>query len=185
MSTPIARTLSLCARLPALAFAVFIAAPAPASANGPSVAVTTPILLTSTPRAEQPSATEQMRRDITVLRESGNASDARDAALSICNAIRHREADQTFPVELVSALAVALDSDDGGVQYFSVRSLALLGPAAHEALPALRRLLDREQNPPPGTMMFGISPVPRTENAIAAIEGSSTQVQQALSDECN
>jgi hypothetical protein len=183
MSTPIARIRGPHARCSALALAVFIAAPA--SANGPSIAVISPMLLTSTSRAAQPSAAGHMRRDITVLRESEKTSDARAAALSICNAIRHRRTDQTFPVDLVPALAVASDSDDGGVQYFSVRSLALLGPAADEALPALRRLLDREQHPPPGTMMFGISPVPQTENAIAVIEGRSTQVRQAVSDQCN
>jgi hypothetical protein len=78
-----------------------------------------------------------------------------------------------------------LDSDDYGVQYFSVRSLALIGPEAREALPALRRLLDREQHPPKGTVMFGISPVPQIENAIAVIEGRTSQVEQAVSDDCD
>jgi hypothetical protein len=109
----------------------------------------------------------------------------RDAALSACNALRHRQPGSPIPAELIPSLVAALDSDDNGVQYFSVRSLALIGPEAREALPALRRLLDREQHPPKGTVMFGISPVPQIENAIAVIEGRTSQVQQAVSDDCD
>ena len=143
------------------------------------------LLCTSVAWAEQPSFAGQMQRDISRLSKPEKTSDARDAALSICNAIRHRRPDQTFPVELVPALEDALTNKDNGVRYFSVRSLALMGPDANRALPALRRLLDREQHPPQGTWMFGISPVPQVENAIAVIEGRSSQVRQAVSDQCD
>jgi hypothetical protein len=143
------------------------------------------LLCTSVAWAEQPSFAGQMRRDISRLSKPEKTSDARDAALSICNAIRHRQPDQTFPVELVPVLDGALDNKDNGVRYFSVRSLALIGPEANGSLPALRRLLDQEKHPLKGTLMFGISPAPQIENAIAVIEGRSTQVRQAVSDQCD
>jgi len=142
------------------------------------------LLCTPVAWAEQPSFTGQMQRNIFRLSKAENNGDARDAALSICDAIRLRRPDQALPVELVPALEGALDSKDNGVRYFSVRSLALIGPGANGSLPALRQLLDREQHPPKGTVMFGISPIPQIENAIAVIEGRSTQVRQAVSDHC-
>jgi hypothetical protein len=60
-----------------------------------------------------------------------------------------------------------------------------MGPEASQALPAPRRLLHREQHPPKGTLMLGISLVAQIENAIEVIEGRSTQVRQAVSDQCD
>jgi hypothetical protein len=142
------------------------------------------LLFASIAFAGEPSVDRQMRQDISRLGKSDKPSDVREAAISICNTIRHRRPNSSFPAELLPALEGALDSSDGGVQYFSVRSLALIGPSASGSLPALRRLLDREQHPPKGTVMFGISPIPQIENAIAVIEGSSTQVEYAVSDQC-
>ena len=62
----------------------------------------------------------------------------RDAARSAL-----REIDDVGP-EAVAALIKALDNDDRRLRYYGAYYLGKLGPAAKDALPALRRLADDE-----------------------------------------
>jgi hypothetical protein len=56
-----------------------------------------------------------------------------------------REIDAVGP-EALPALIKALEVDDGRVRYYAVFYLGKLGPAAKEALPALRRLTDDDSD---------------------------------------
>lgn len=110
---------------------------------------------------------------------------ARSAAIRICGLIADTEDRSLVSPTLVSDLVTATNSDDEGVSYFAVRSLALIGPSASSALPALNRLLERKRHPPAGTLILGISAVPQVENAIKVIQGMPVKVMPAVSERCD
>lgn len=127
---------------------------------------------------------DELDKQGRILISTSDDQVARDAALGICSLVASKSESDTVSTELIGNLTRALRMKDNRVRYFAVRSLALIGPKAVIALPELRKLLDAERNPPPGTIMMGISPIPRIQNAIEVIEGKTNSVRPPVTEEC-
>ncbi|MDQ0009690.1 HEAT repeat protein [Luteibacter jiangsuensis] len=135
--------------------------------------------------SEVSSRYAELEQQRLMLVHSKNVEDARTAAIHICTLVAATREHNIASKQLMDDLAQALDSDDEGVSYFAVRSLALIGSQASSSLPAMRKLLDKKMHPEAGTLILGISAIPQIENAIDVIEGKSSRVLPSVSERCD